>query len=145
MSKQQVYDPRTNFRDQFFYAARVTGLSSVAPNGNSIINIDADADFYMTAMTYQADIAVATLTEATNVIPLVTLLITDTGSGRSLSNIAVPISTLMGDGKNPYRLPYPRKFASNATIQLAYTAYVAAGTTYNITTVLHGYKQYVRG
>lgn len=138
----QSFNPKEMDADIFWYGARVTGLSSVATTGTSIINIDADADFYCVAMGYQADIAGAALTEATNLIPLVTLQITDTSSGKSLSNIAIPIGTFLGDGKRPYRLPRPRVFLSNGTIQLNYVAYVAAGTTYNITTVFGGYKVY---
>jgi hypothetical protein len=137
-----VFNPRVDNADVFWYGARVTGLSSTATTGTSIINIDADSDFYCVALSYQADIAAAALTEQTNIIPLVNLLITDTGSGKSLSNVTLPMGTYMGDGKRPYRLPAPRVFLSNATIQLNYTSYVAAGTTYNITTVLHGYKVY---
>lgn len=139
-----AFNPRVGNKDFFWYSARQTGLSSVAPTGTQLINIDADADFYAVAMTYQADIAVAALTENTNVIPLVNLLITDTGSGKALSNNAIPIPAFMGDGKRPYRLIRPRVFAASSTIQLGFTSYVAAGTTYNITIVFHGYKVYIR-
>lgn len=138
-----AFNPRVGNKDFFWYAVRVTGLSSVAPNATGIIQIDADADFYCVAMTFQADIAAATLTEATNVIPLVTLLITDSGSGKNLSNVPIPIAAFMGDGKRPYRLIRPRVFGATATVQLGFVAYVAAGTAYNITTVMHGYKKYL--
>ncbi len=137
-----VFNPRDGMEDYFWYAARVTGLVSTAPNATSIINIDADSDFYCVAFSYQADIAGAILTESTNPIPLVTLQINDTGSGKSLSNIPLPLGTMAGDGKRPYRLVRPRLFQSNATVQLQWLAYMAAGTTYNITFVMHGFKQY---
>lgn len=139
-----AFDPRVGNKDFFWYTNRVTGLSSAAPTANGVINIDADADFYLIALTYQADIAAAALTESANLIPLINLLITDTAAGKALSNNPVPLPAFMGDGKRPYRLIRPRKFAAAATIQLAYTSYVAAGTTYNVTTVFHGYKQYIR-
>lgn len=138
-----AFNPRTGNKDFFWYANRVTGLSSVAPNATGIIQIDADADFYCVALSYQADIAAAIITESTNVIPLVNLLITDSGSGKNLSNIPIPLPTYAGDGKRPYRLIRPRVFGATATIQLGYTAYVAAGTTYSITLVMHGYKKYL--
>jgi hypothetical protein len=138
-----AFNPRLGVKDFFFYGNRVTGLSSVAPTATGIIQIDADADFYCVALTYQADIAGAALTEATNVIPLVNLLVTDSGSGKSFSNIALPIAAYLGDGKRPYRLIRPRVFGATSSIQLAYTAFVAAGTTYNITLVMHGYKRYL--
>lgn len=139
-----AFNPRVGNKDFFWYSARITGLASTAPTGTSLINIDADADFYCVALSYQADIAGAVQTESSWVIPLVNLLITDAGSGKALMNNPVPMASFFGDGKRPYRLIRPRVFAASATIQLNYTSYVAAGTTYNITTVLHGYKAYIR-
>ncbi len=138
----QVLNPRDGNADYFWYATRITGLSSVAPNGTSILNMDADSDFWCVAFSYQADIAVATLTEATNVVPLVNLQINDTGSGKSLSNTPVSLTTMAGDGKHPYRLLRPRVFLSNASVQFNWTSYVVAGTTYNISFTLHGIKVY---
>lgn len=141
MNAPQVFNPRVNRDDVVWYGVRVTGLVLAAPTATGIINIDADSDFYCVAMSYQADIAGAALTEATNIIPLVTLQITDTGSGKSLSNIPMPIGAMMGDGKRPYRLPRPRVFLSNSTIQNNFTMFTAA-VTYNITILFHGYKVY---
>jgi len=135
---------RTN-KDFFWYAPNAAAsVSSVAPNATQNIQIDADADFYWVATTYQIDILAATLTEATNIIPLVTLQIVDTGAGKYLSNVGIPLAAFAGDGKRPYRLIRPRLFGANSTIQLNWTSYVAAGTTYNIRFVMHGYKQYTR-
>lgn len=140
------FNPREMGADYFWYAATVAGLQSTAPTATSIINVDADSDFYCVALSYQAGIltgsTVALLTEATNVIPAVYLQITDTGSGKALMNTPLPMGSFMGDGKRPYRLVRPRVFLSNATIQLNYTSYIVAGTIYQITTVLHGYKVY---
>jgi hypothetical protein len=141
-----VFNPREGNEDYFFYAATVTGLQSTAASATSIINIDADSDFLCTALSYQAVITTAGLgalvTEATNVIPVVTLQINDTGSGKSLMNQPVPLGSIAGDGKRPYRLPRPRVFQSNATVQLNWLAYVVAGTIYQINFVMHGIKQY---
>ena len=142
----RVIDPRVSQEDYFFYAATVSGLASTAPSATSLINIDADADFLCTALSYQAVITAAGLgnlvTEATNVIPVVTLQISDTGSGKSMMNQPVPLGSIAGDGKRPYRLPRPRVFQSNATIQLSWLAYVVAGTTYQINFVMPGIKRY---
>jgi hypothetical protein len=138
-----TFNPRENGSDYFWYSVRVTGLSSVAPTGIGIINLDADADFYCVALTYQADIAGAALTESTNLLPLVTVLLTDSGSGKALMNAPLLLPAMMGDGKRPYRLVRPRVFMANATIQMSFNAgFLAAGTTYNIQVVLHGYKVY---
>lgn len=144
MNPRQIenFNPREAGADYFWYASRVTGIVAAGGTATGIINVDADSDFYCCALSYQADIALGTLTESSNIIPLITIQITDTGSGKSLSNVPLPVGAIMGDGKRPYRLLRPRVFLSNATIQLNYVSYVVAGTTYNITTVLHGYKVY---
>jgi hypothetical protein len=140
----QVFNPRENGTDYFWYAhPPVSTLSSVAPTSTQVINLDADSNFYCVALSYSASIADAILTEATNVIPLVRVLITDTGSGKALMNTPQPMASIMGDGKRPYRLVRPRVFLANATIQFAFTAFVAAATTYSdLQVTLHGYKVY---
>ena len=140
----QVFNPRENGSDYFWYThPAINTLSSVAVTAVGLINLDADSDFYCVALSYQVSIADAALTESTNVLPLVRVLITDTGSGKALMNTPIALTALAGDGKRPYRLVRPRVFLSNATIQIGYTSYVAAGTTYSdLQLVLHGYKVY---
>lgn len=138
-----TFNPRENGSDYFWYQTRVTGISSAAPNGAGIINLDADSDFYAVAMTTVTDIAGAAYQESTAPLPLVTVLITDTGSGKALSNGPLMIPGITGDGKRPYRFVRPRVFIANATIQLAFNGqFLAAGTTYNIQFIFHGYKVY---
>ena len=138
-----TFNPRENGSDYFWYANRVLGLSSVAPVGSFIINLDADSNYYCCALTYQADIAGAALTESTNLLPLVTLLLTDSGSGKALMNTPLLLPAFMGDGKRPYRFVRPRVFMANASIQFSFNAgFLAAGTAYNIQVILHGYKVY---
>jgi hypothetical protein len=138
----ELGDRRGN-KDYFWYGPALFTMSSVLTPVTNNIQIDADANFMWIASTYQIDIAGALLTESTNIIPLVSLLINDTGSGKNLMNVAVPLASIAGDGKRPYRLPRPRVFGANATIQLNWTAFVVAGTTYNIRFTMHGFKVYV--
>ena len=139
-----VFNPRENGSDYFWYShPAISTLSSVAPTATGIINLDADSDFYCVALTYSVSIADAALTESSFVIPLIRVLITDTGSGKALMNTAMPLNAIAGDGKRPYRFVRPRVFLSNATIQLGYTSFVAAGTTYSdFQLIFHGYKVY---
>jgi hypothetical protein len=138
-----TFNPRENGSDYFWYQTRVTGLSSVAPQATGIINLDADSNFYCVALTYFADIAGAPIAESTWIDPLVTLLLTDSGSGKALMNGPLIIPAFMGDGKRPYRFVRPRVFMANASIQLSFNAgFMAAGVTYNIQVILHGYKVY---
>jgi len=142
-----VFDPRTQQSDYFWYQNRIAGISSVAPTANSQINLDADSDFYCVALTSVTGINTAGLdapyTESGAPLPLVTLLINDTGSGKNLMNGALLIPGFTGDGKRPYRFVRPRVFMANATIQLAFSGqFLAAGTSYDIQIIFHGYKVY---
>jgi hypothetical protein len=148
MMAPNIFDPRTDGSDYYWYVANPTnaGTSPLAPaaTGNASIQIDAGTDFYWIATTIQADLQGGALEESTDIIPLVTVLINDTGTSRNLMNAPVPIGSLAGDGKRPYRLVRPRLFRANSIINLTFTSYVAAGTTYtNLYLPLHGYRRLV--
>lgn len=133
-------DPRIDGIDLTYYQTVVSALAPAA-NAPSQINIDAGTDFYWVATTYQADIAVGAQTESSIVIPLVTVIITDTGSQRQLMNAAVPLPCIAGPGERPYRNILPRLFRANSIITFNWTSYVAGGTTYgNIYLILHGFR-----
>lgn len=127
-------------RDFYIYEAEALAL---APAGvaNDIINIEADSDFILQKMTYEADIAAAAFTFTTRPIPLVTIQLTDSGSGRQMMQNAIPLSSFMGNGELPFIVPNPRKFLRNSTIQVAFTNFDAA-VTYNIRLAFIGYKIY---
>ncbi len=131
-------DPRADAIDFTFY---VTHLASIAPGVSlpSQINIDAGTDFYWTATTFQADIGGADQQEATVEQPLVTVVITDTGSQRQLMNAPLPITCIAGPGERPYRLILPRLFRANSIITFNLTSY-AASDTYQIYLTLHGFR-----
>jgi hypothetical protein len=137
-----AFDPRTGSRDFFFYTHPPVSVSSVAPNANGQIQTDTDSDFYVVAISQQTDIAQAAITESTNPIPLIRVTITDSGSGKALMNAGVPLGALAGDGKRPYRFIRPRLIVGGSNINIAFASYVAAGTTYEVQVILHGYKRY---
>lgn len=137
-----AYMGRDTQHDYFEYVVTVAAISSVAPNASTPLQIENDSDFYWIASTYQADIAAAALTEATNLIPLVDLEMQDTGSGRNFQNAPIPLTCIAGDGKRPFRLIRPRRFGANTVINMKWTNQVAAATTYRIRFVLCGYKIY---
>lgn len=125
-----------------FYIYTVESLALVAGgNSNAIINIEADSDFLLQKFAYEADIAAAAFTFNTKPIPLVTIQLIDSGSGRQLMQNPVPVSSFMGDGQLPFILPNPRKFLRNSTIQIAFANFDAA-ITYNIRLAFIGYKIY---
>lgn len=138
-------DPRQSL-DLYWYTTGEFDIASTNVAGvNETIQIGDDGDFYCTCFTYQAEIAGALLTEATNVIPLVTMNLIDTGSGRNLMNDPVPLGAVAGDGKRPMRFGRPRIFTRNSTIQLKFFPFLVAGTTYTIQFIMGGYKNYGKG
>lgn len=145
--RESVYAPSSNDpyvvpgpRDFYSYTAPILALAAGA-TAPATIAIEADSFFYMNAMSYQADVAAGALTESTNIIPLVTLTILDTGSGRQLMAQPVPMGAIMGDGKRPFRLPKPRRFAPTSQIILTAVNYSAA-TAYNLRITISGFKVY---
>jgi hypothetical protein len=134
------FDPETDGSDVMYYATNAQGLASTNTGVNTTIQIDSGVDFYWLASTYQADLAGAAQTESGLVVPLVNVLINDTGSRKNLQNIAIPVSSIAGFGERPYRLIRPRLFRASSTINFTWTSIVTAGTTYtNLYFVMHGY------
>ena len=70
-----------------------------------------------------------------------TLLITDTGAGRNLSNIAVPLANLAAPNQYGQKLVQPNFFAAASTIGVQLTS-LAASTDYNIRLTFSGVKVY---
>ena len=139
---------RSQARDAFFFTHLPVTLSAAIPGAIGVIPFDTDADFFCTALTYQADIGGATLTQNSNIVPLVRVNILDNGSGKLWVNqvipIGAPVGALMGDAKEPTRLIRPRWFAGGSSVQFSYFNYVSGGTVINLQPVMHGYKRYYR-
>jgi len=128
-------------RDFYVYESEALALTAVTGTANDIINIEADSDFMLQKLTYQADIAAAAFTDSTRVIPNVTVQIIDSGSGRQLMQEPIPIPSIFGTGELPFILTNPRKFMRNSTIQVAYANFDAA-VAYNVRLAFIGYKIY---
>jgi hypothetical protein len=111
-------------------------------NGN--IQIQSDSDFKLTKLSLMADIAAAAVTESGRIVPLCTLSILDTGSGRQIFSAPVALGALFGFGPLPFILPVPRIFKARTNIALALVNYSAA-TTYNIRMALIGSKIFQMG
>ncbi len=127
-------------RDFYTYEAEALALA-FGGSANDVINIEADSDFIMQKLSFQADIAGAAFTDSTRVIPNISVQLVDTGSGRQLMQNPIPIPSMFGWGELPFVLDNPRKFLRNSTIQVAFTNFDAA-VTYNIRLAFIGYKIY---
>lgn len=125
-------------KDFFTYAIDFASVAAgISATDN--IQIQADADFEVQKLTFFADIAGAAQTVTTSVIPLMTVLIVDAGSGRQLMDRALAIPALFGDGKIPFILPTTRIFAARSNVTFTVTNFSAA-TTYRLRLNMIGTK-----
>lgn len=131
---------KPNAFDFFVYELDFSGLAAGSSLTNSF-TIQQEAEFWLSKITFMADIAAADQDESTRVIPLATILINDTGSGRNLMNAAVPISNLFGTGGLPFILPRQRIFEASSVVNVTLTNYNAA-TDYNIRLSFIGEKAF---
>lgn len=114
--------------DEDFFIYEFPTFTSIAAGGNQTNNviIQADSDFLIEKLTFQSDIAGATQNDSTRLVPNATVLITDTGSGRQLSSLAVPITAFFGTGQEPFILPKPKRIAARSTLQAIIVSFEAA-------------------
>lgn len=129
-------------KDFYIYTSNIISIAAAASASDNI-NIEADSDFYLQKLSFFADVAAAAQTDSSRVLPLVTIQITDTGSGRQLFSSETPIPAVFGYGSIPFILPNPRRFAANSVISIAYTNYEAVNT-YQLYLAFIGMKIYRR-
>lgn len=130
-------------RDYYIYEL---DFLAVAPAGTpqSSFTIQADSNFIWQYGCYWADIAAATETNNTRVLPNITTMIQDTGSGRQLASNPVPVPSQFGWGQDVYELPTPRLFMANSQVTVNLVNFDAA-VTYNLRLQFIGTKLYKFG
>jgi len=129
--------------DEFFVYSTGRPAAALAVGGNSSVNIQiqADADFLIEKMTANADAAGATQTESSRLLPNVSVLLTNTGSGRQLMNLQFPLTGLFGSGELPMILPRQYLLPASSTMQIQLVSFEAAVTPF-ITLNFIGRKLY---
>ena len=139
-------DPNEQYiEDWWVENVTILGLAQ-AGVANANIQVQADSAFKLIKLGIMADIAGAPVTEGARIVPLVTMQITDTGSGRNLFSGAVAIGALWGFGPLPHILPIPRLFLPRSNIALQFTNYSGgAGETYNLRLAFEGTKVFKLG
>lgn len=129
---------------RMFYVYQTPNIASLANSASTTntIQFDIDSVFCWVRWNFFTDIAGTALTTDTNVLPLVTVQVTDTGSGTNFFNNPVPIPSVLGNGPLPFVLPSPQFIQPAASLQFAFNNY-SAGTTYaNLRLQLIGFKVY---
>lgn len=129
--------------DLFSYVFPTFAVAPAANQQQQVL-IQADSDFECLQLMFHADIAAAAFLWNTRPLPNVTLLLTDSGSGRQLMNAAVPLSALAGIAEQPAWLPQTKIFQRNATVVALITNFDVA-VTYNIRLTMVGRKIFQLG
>lgn len=130
-------------RVKFTYQTpNIAALNAAAATTNTI-QFDLDSRFIWLRTTIWADLAGAAITSGALIVPLITLQITDTGSGQQLMNAPIPVGMISGfSGQLPYVEPSPQEIAPNTTYQFSWINFAAATNYANVRFQLHGYKVY---
>lgn len=112
-------------------------------DATTTFQIDAASDFYLTALTYLAEADSTTaITVSTEVVPKITVQLTDGGSNRNLFQNKVPLWLIAGDGNHPHRLMHPRLFVRNSSITISATNYSTATTYARLYINFEGFRIY---
>jgi hypothetical protein len=119
--------PTYRSRDFFVYSLY---FASVAANAqaNQSLNIEQDSDFAWSKSAYFASTdGEDGETNDTRVLPLATIQIQDTGSGRYLMNGPVALTDIYGTGELPFILPEDKIFVARSTIFVTVSNYSSDG------------------
>jgi hypothetical protein len=99
---------------------------ALLPNAVATITnqIDASAQFLLTAISYQAVAIVggSTYTWDNNPVPAVRMVVFDSGSSKQLMNNPTYLNCLAGTGGLPQRLIHPRFFDKSSAVQMQVTS-----------------------
>jgi hypothetical protein len=134
------------FDSAFQYAinfAYTTGVE--APTGT--IPIQSDAHFMCVETVYDMHLTTVPAFASTGigVVPALAaggylVLLTDGGTQRALSNIAVPASTLFGSAQRPFVWPFTHLFKANTSIGIQSTGIGAPSALTTVRYVFAGFK-----
>ena len=136
--------PKVIAEDFYIYNIDFASLAASA-TGTGFIQIEADSDFLIQKLAYFVDLAGAVQTFNSLVVPLVTVTIIDTGSGRQLMSNAIAIPSIFGDGRLPFILPTPKLFSKNTRINVNVANFSAATTYTNLRLNFIGKKIFTSG
>ena len=138
---QSVGAVRKNYTLDFFtFVINFLPLAASNTDTQNFIT-QADSGFAICKTSFNiasnVNVFVANISDIPRYAPQV-ITLTDSGSGRDLSNSAVPIGTLFGPDEYPFAWPTPKILDPNSTFTARIQNLVA--TAFNIRLSFHGYK-----
>lgn len=114
-------------RDFFIYELDFATIVHAGGTQQATFTVQTDSNFLWQEAMCLASVAGAAFTVDTQPVPLVTMTIQDTSSGRNLSSAPVPISSQFGlQSSLPFILPSPRFFRANTQVTVSLTNFDAA-------------------
>lgn len=111
--------------DYYVYSVNIPILLTLASNIQTI-TIQADSDFEWVMSTVSGNVNGQSEPSPDSIIIPITVLITDSGSGRQLMSAPVPVTTIAGTGKQPFINPIVRTFKAKSSVTLSFTSYSAS-------------------
>ncbi|MGH6878036.1 MAG: hypothetical protein ACREHV_11775 [Rhizomicrobium sp.] len=104
-------------------------IGSLASGASTAVQqvIDASYEFEWTHSVYLGELHGGTAPFLEGQITEVNIQIQDTGTGKSLFYAPVPISSIAGTAREPFKLPLPRLFPRAATVTVTATNFSVAG------------------
>lgn len=125
MSDQQLQD-LFGVRDLFTYELDFASVLGNNGTAQSSFTVQADSNFLWQYGVFEADLAGAAMLDGTRVLPLISCVIQDAGSGRNLMSSAVPVTSIFGSGEMPFVLPTPRFFRAQTQVNVTLLNFSAA-------------------
>lgn len=106
-------------RSMYTYESDTTASLAAGASANLTFNIAGDSDFFWNKFAVWALVGgVATLRNAEQ-LAAVTILVTNTTTGRSYSSSATPLANVAGTGTLPFILPQITYWQAKSTIAIA--------------------------
>jgi hypothetical protein len=105
-------------RNFFTYESDILAALNAAAAAQQSFNIAGDSDFFWTKFSAFALVGGAATVRNADQLPAVTILITNTTTGRQYSSSAVPLPNIAGTGELPFILPQITMWQQKSTIQI---------------------------
>ena len=106
-------------RTFFTYESDIAAALAAGTGAALTFNIAGDSDFFWTKFAAFALVGGAGTVYSLQELPAVTILITNTTTGRQYSSSAVPLPNMAGTAQFPFILPQITLWQKKSTIQIA--------------------------
>lgn len=109
---------RYSFRTWFTYESDTTSSLGSGGSAAQTFNIAGDSDFFWTKLNAWALVGGTSTVRGSDQLASVTLLVTNTTSGRQYSSSPTPIANVGGTAQLPFILPMVTLWEAKSTIQV---------------------------